>query len=470
MGAATRGNAVGIGITRLLGVALLAGLLVAGCSESDSTDASGGSTTEASSGTVVGGSVTTIAGDGKTVLSKYQGAEWFDGTVPEPTAADSTKEPIKVGFMNVDSGPVGAMPELHSSTDGAIEFINTELGGVDGRPIEVVPCLVSNPMSPDESQACARQLVDADVVAVLGGIGLSNGPALKVFEENGIPWVGGIPVNVDEMTSPVSFQFSGGSPGAFTAFAQDAVQEEGAKNVAVLYAEYPSIEQAAVGYGAAVAEALGAKVTKVSFPVVSQDYVAPVQKAVESNPDAIFVGAADLSCAPIMQAIADLKSTATVYMVGACADVKHIDKVGADKVAGFRFNIENRIDQTASNLADTEIYNEAMGVYDPETTPRSAATVSFRSAMNLWAVLNEIGPDATSAQIIETLQAARDRPSFDGHAYTCDGKQIPQLPAMCASQQVMAELTAPGQFEEASDGWIDVPAVLRDTGVAAEQN
>ena len=234
---------------------------------------------------------------------KYQGAEWFDGTVPEPTAADGTKEPIKVGFMNVDSGPVGAMPELHSSTDGAIEFINTELGGVDGRPIEIVPCLVSNPMSPDESQACARQLVDADVVAVLGGIGLSNGPALKVFEENGIPWVGGIPVNVDEMTSPVSFQFSGGSPGAFTAFAQDAVQEEGAKKVAVLYAEYPSIEQAAVGYGAAVAEALGAEVTKVSFPVVSQDYVAPVQKAVESNPDAIFVGAADLACAPIMQAI-----------------------------------------------------------------------------------------------------------------------------------------------------------------------
>ena len=323
---------MGIGITRLLGVALLGGLLVAGCSESDSTDAGGGSTTEASSGTVVGGSVTTIAGDGKTVLSKYQGAEWFDGTVPEPTAADGTKEPIKVGFMNVDSGPVGAMPELHSSTDGAIEFINTELGGVDGRPIEIVPCLVSNPMSPDESQACARQLVDADVVAVLGGIGLSNGPALKVFEENGIPWVGGIPVNVDEMTSPVSFQFSGGSPGAFTAFAQDAVQEEGAKKVAVLYAEYPSIEQAAVGYGAAVAEALGADVTKVSFPVVSQDYVAPVQKAVESNPDAIFVGAADLSCAPIMQAIADLKSTATVYMVGACADVKHIDKVGADKV------------------------------------------------------------------------------------------------------------------------------------------
>ena len=34
----------------------------------------------------------------------------------------------------------------------------------------------------------------------------------------------------------------------------------------------------------------------------------------------------------------------------------------------------------------------------------------------------------------------------------------------------MAELTAPGVFEEASDGWIDVPTVLKDTGVAAAQN
>ena len=467
MGRRNKGDLVDHRIVRLLGVAVVAAVVLAGCSESDSADAGGGSTTTAAAA-AADGAIQPKAGDGTTVLSKFEGDNWFDGKVPAPKAADQSKAPVKIGFMNVDSGPVGSMPELHTSTDGAVKFINDELGGVGGRPIELVPCLISNPLSPDEAQACARQLVDAKVVAVLGGIGLSNGPALKVFQENGIPWVGGIPVNSDEMTSPVSFQFSGGSPGAFVAMAQNAVQKDKAKKVAVLYAEYPSIEQAAVGYGAAVAEALGADVTKVSFPVVSQDYVGPVQKAVESNPDAILVGAADLSCAPIMQAISDLKSTARVYMVGSCADVKQIDKVGADKVNGFRFNIENRIDQTASDSADSEIYTAAMAQYDPSTTPRSAATVSFRGAMNLWAVLNEIGPDAASAKIIDAFRGAKDRPSFDGHPYTCDGKQIPAMPSMCASQQVIAELQPGNQFVEASDGWIDVPGVLAQTGVGAK--
>jgi branched-chain amino acid transport system substrate-binding protein len=445
--------------------ALVSGAALAGCSESDK--ANGSSTSSKTSGNELqvapDGAIQPTAGDGKTVLSRFQGADWFHGKVPAPKAADTSKEPIKVGFMNVDSAPIGAMPELHTATDATQKFINDELGGIDGRPVEIVPCLLSNGLAPEEAAGCARKLVDAKVVAVLGGIGLSNGAALQIFQENGIPFVGGIPVNDDEMTSPVSFQFSGGSPGAFVGFAEQAVAKEGAKKVAVLYADYPSIKSAAVDYGAAVAKARGAEVTEVSFPMVSQDYTAAVQKAVEGNPDAIFVAAADLSCAPIMQAIVDLQTKATVYMVGSCADIKQLDKVGTDKLAGFHFNIENRIDQTADKLADTEIYNLAMQKYAPDTTPRGAATVAFKGGMNLWAVLDQLGPDATSAQIIDAFRKAKDAPSFDGHPYTCDGKQVPGKQAMCAPQQIIAVLKAGNQFVEASDGWIDVPKVLNET-------
>jgi branched-chain amino acid transport system substrate-binding protein len=443
---------------------IAAGLCVAvvGCSEPES---SAGDTTD-----TTGGSTATTTGsgtDGQAVLAQFQGRPWFDGEVPAPEAADTAQPPVRLGFMNVDAGPIGALPELHAATDAAVALVNGELGGVGGRPIEIVPCLLSNPLSPDEAQACARSFVDNDVVAVLGGIGLSNGAALTVLEDNGIPYVGGIPVNDEEMTSPVSFQFSGGSPGAFVAFAQDAVEEQGAEKVAVMFAEFPSIQQAAVGYGAATAEALGAEVTEVSFPMASQDYSASVQKAVEADPDAIFVGAADLACAPIMQALADLQTEAQVYMVGACADVKQLDKVGEEETVGIRFNVEGRIDTDATEEVDSDLYVAAMERYAPGTTPRSAATVAFRSAMNLWAVLDEIGPDATREQVIDRLRAAEARPSFDGHPYTCDGQQIPALPAMCAPQEVIAELMPGRTFTEASDGWIDVPGILARTGVGA---
>ena len=439
-------------------------LAAGGCSEPEKAgDAKTDPEQQSALQTASDGAVMPTDGDGETVLSQFRGADWFLGAVPGPEAADPSLPPIRIGFMNVDSAPIGAMPELHHATDAAAAFINAELGGVDGRPIEIVPCLLSNALAPEEASGCARQLVDAEVVAVLGGIGLANGPALTVFEDNGIPYVGGIPVNEDEMRSPASFQFSGGSPGAFAAFAEQAVAVEGAEKVSVLYADYPSIKLAAVDYGAAVARARGAEVTEVSFPMVSQDFAGPVQKALESDPDALLVVAADLSCAPVMQALVDLQTTATVYMVGSCADIKVLDEVGVENLKGFRFNVENRIDQAASPLADSEIYTLAIEKYSPQTTPMSAATVAFKAAMNLWAVLEEIGPDATAEQITAAFRSAQDVPSFDGHEYTCAEEQVPGYPAMCAPQQVIAELQGANQFVEVSDGWVDVPKVVEET-------
>jgi branched-chain amino acid transport system substrate-binding protein len=472
IGASNRGKQMSyhnpvLGARRRIIVSLLmvTALAASTCSEAEEPSAGSEGDPQLDTGESVSadGSIEPTEGDGETVLSRFQGEEWFQGEVPEPIAADDSLEPIRIGFVNVDSAPVGAMPELHEATDGFEAFANAELGGVGGHPIEIVPCLLGNALAPEEAAGCARQMVDAGVVAVLGGIGLSNGAALPILEENAIPWVGGIPVNEDEMVSPVSFQFSGGSPGAFTAFAHEAVAVQGNKNIAVLYGEFPSIEMAALDYGANVARDLGAEVTEVGFPMVSQDFATPVQKAVEGDPDAIFVATADLSCAPVMQALVDLHTDATVYMVGACADVKQIDKVGADQVVGYRFNVEGLLDQTASPSADTEIYNLAMETYAPDTSVRSAATVAFRGAMNLWALLGELGPDATSQGIIDGFSSKVDEPSFNGHDYTCDGQQIPSLPSLCAPQQVILELTGRNEFEQASDGWIDVPAVIAET-------
>jgi branched-chain amino acid transport system substrate-binding protein len=83
--------------------------------------------------------------------------------------------------------------------------------------------------------------------------------------------------------------------------------------------------------------------------------------------------------------------------------------------------------------------------------------------MNLWALLGELGPDATSQGIIDGFSSKVDEPSFNGHDYTCDGQQIPSLPSLCAPQQVILELTGRNEFEQASDGWIDVPAVIAET-------
>lgn len=438
-------------------MATLALLLVAGgCSETGGTATT--TSAEPTATTLADGALAPMDGDGS-VVSRYAGAEWTLGTVPTTaTAADDTLAPIKIGFMNTDSGPIAATPELHEATDAAVAFINTELGGVDGHPIEIVPCEVD--LSPEKAQTCARTLVSEGVVAVLNGLGLASDAAVKILEENNIAWVGGIPLNEGEMRSPIAFQFSGGSPGAFVAFAQHVGEVQGAKKAAVMYVNTPQVSIAAEQYGVKLLEALGVDVTPVPFDLGTQDYAAVVSKAIDSNPEAILVGAADFACPKVMQALVDIGTDATVYMVGSCADRKWLDQVGIDNVVGTVFNVEGRLDAKASTDADTEIYADVIEKYAPDTNARGAATVAFRSTMNLYSVLSEIGAAATPQQIIDTFRAAKDRPSYDGHAYTCDGKQVPGLPSLCAAQGVLGRLDGPDQFSEVSDGWIDVPAIV----------
>ena len=147
--------------------------------------------------------------------------------------------------------------------------------------------------------------------------------------------------------------------------------------------------------------------------------------------------------------------------MGACAAPSIAEDIGEDAVVGRIFNVEGPV---ASDAVEGQVYMAAVGIWgDPELTGAGAGTVSFRSAMNLYAVLDELGPDGIDREaILEAFRAGEDEPSFNGHAYTCDGQQVPSLPALCAPQQLLVVRTADG-LEELGD-WVDVPAILAADG------
>jgi branched-chain amino acid transport system substrate-binding protein len=398
----------------------------------------------------------TIPGDADPVLDQYRcrTMPFFGDTIPAPTKA-GTGEPLRVGMINQENTPLGSFPEIRLGAKAAVDWINAELGGVDGRPIELVPCITT--FSPETSRSCAQQLVNDGVVAVLGGIDITSNGSLPVLEQNQLAYVGGVPVNFDEMQSPVSFQFSGGIGGAMAAFAHHA-GTTGAKKVAIAYADYGSIKAGALDAGEKVLRDAGVSdVVTIPFPVTGTDFLPVITKAAEGNPAAIFIAGADSACAPAMKTAHDLGVTAQLYLVGACAAPGIGDEIGIDAVEGRIFNVEG---PASADGFEGQLYFAVAKRYgDPQLAAASAATVAFRGMMNLWSILAERGPDVTPDQVIESLRSARDRPSFDGHPYTCDGQQLPNLPSMCAPQQVLVQRR--GDTLVAITDWIDVPALLR---------
>jgi branched-chain amino acid transport system substrate-binding protein len=287
---------------------------------------------------------------------------------------------------------------------------------------------------------------------VLGGIDVF-GNAIDVLADNEVPYVGGIPISTQSVQSENSYQWSGGTWGAAVAFAEHAATTLMAERVAVVYGEFGSITQAAE-YAERVLERNDVETQLVPYPILATDLVSAMQAAAASDPDAIFVLAADAGCRAGFEAIATLGLDTQKYFVGACAAPTIIDSVDASATEGTIFNVEGPISSSSPD-PDVTFYDAVIERYTDGLDPVGAGTVSFRSFMNLYAVLVELGADgATRAAIAERLDEQRDAPSFMGHPYTCDREQFEGLPAMCSPQQILGQREG-GELDQITD-WMDV--------------
>jgi branched-chain amino acid transport system substrate-binding protein len=446
--------------------------LVAACTESDSEPTGAGTdtaaprsevvadsgpapTASASSGTAASSTdatADTAASDGS-VVSEFAGEEWFVGEVPATaTAADPNAEPIVITMINQENSPAGSFPELRAASQAAVMWINTELGGVNGRPIQLDVCVTE--FSVERSQECAQQAVESGSVAMTSGIDIGANASIPILEANGLPLVGGIPATLAEMRSPGAAFFSGGITGAYAAYLDDAASK-GATKVAIAYGEFESFEVPVKDYAVPLAQKLGLETVLIPFPIIGADMLPVLTSAVDSGADAIIVAAADSACVPSMTTIDELGFEGELYLSGACAADEIIAQVPDEVQAKAIFNTEGPNEGTVEG----SLFQAVIDRYATEPAG-GAGTVSFRSTMNLWSLL--LGLDTVDAASLgAALKSSVDQPSFWGHPFTCDGKQIPGMPSLCAPQQQLFSIPVDGGAAEArSDGWIDVPALL----------
>jgi branched-chain amino acid transport system substrate-binding protein len=126
------------------------------------------------------------------------------------TAADPKATPVVIGYLNQEGGGAG-FPALTVQTKAAVKLVNEKLGGIDGHPVQLASCFITN--AEEQGQTCGQQLANNGKLKLIVEGSLLNGADAfhAVIDPKKIPITGSFPLATSDATSSDSYYLSSGA-------------------------------------------------------------------------------------------------------------------------------------------------------------------------------------------------------------------------------------------------------------------
>ena len=373
-------------------------------------------------------------------------------------AKRATGRPLPVGMINMEDSPTGSFPEIRRDAEAAVKYVNEELGGVHNRPLQLEVCRTQG--TAESSQACANQLRAKSPVAVLGGIDLGASASLPVLERAKIPYVSLTPALGDELASITSFTLAGGLAADLLAQAEYITGTLQAKKVGVVHLDLPGLQEAAVLAARTVLQKRGVTDLKiVSEKAEAADFIPAVRSATASSPEVLMAIFPAQGCTRVLQATQALRVRARLFFPSACGAQEVFD-AGGSAAEGVTF-ASSLLPYTATDNPEVATYREKLSRYAPDATPSLLSQAGFSLVMNLHRLLSGMDDGSLKPEALtERLQGARDEPSFMGHPYSCNGRQVPLLPSVCSASVRLLQYKGGGEFTDVTGSWVSGARLL----------
>jgi branched-chain amino acid transport system substrate-binding protein len=334
-------------------------------------------------------------------------------SAPEPTG-----EPIVVYDITdtTGAGSISAvLQQFPVGAQAATDYINKELGGVDGRPIELKLC--DSKADPAATTACANQAVQDNAVAKVGlSVLWDNGN--KIFARAGIP-SHNAPVTASDASSPTSFPFGGGSATEWPGAVQYWATEMGAKH-GVLLADDNAQGQVNVDLmQAQAAKNPGFKLDVVKLKI-DADPTPSVARVVGYEPDVVFTSAAGTAAVAVYRAFQQQGFPAEkIVNTGAAVDEENFfSKVDQAAVEGSHYTYQFETYDDTSN-PDVKVYRDAMEKYSDVDGKSEFYQWGFADVMTIYNFAKKIGADKFNAETyLDFLKNAEGERVFMGGEFS----------------------------------------------------
>lgn len=350
-----------------------------------------------------------------------------EGSFPGKVA---TGEPVKIGLINNEGGQAISMPENRESAQAVVEYANENLGGIGGRPIELVICKQGE--DPNQARDCANQMVEAGVSAVLMTSSGNGNSMVPIITGAGIPYVSAAGQASSELTTPNAFMWTGGLPGALGSMAKYSA-EQGMKKVTAYTIDVPAATAGLQAIGTPAFKAAGVELNVVAIPPGTPDSTPQVSAGLEGNPDGVIVIGESNLCTSVFKALSTVSTTAKKMTIQPCAAPAVVDAVGDSSLDGTKVFTASVIN---SDDPETLLYKAIMEKYAPDTETEGFAIVGYQGMLGLVRATESVqGTDTSPAALTAAIKSAKDvvLPAGYGLTFTCDGTAAPGMPSVCGT-------------------------------------
>lgn len=341
--------------------------------------------------------------------------------------------PFLLGWINQDKP--GSVPTYNGTpqAEAAVKYVNAELGGIGGHPLQLVTCSTNG--SPESSQSCANTMISKGVKVVTKNFDGGWDAVIGTFETAGVTVLGGEPTAAGEYSAKNAFYYIGSAPTVVPSMAKLSVQNFKAKKVAVLTTSNP-IAKSALPLLLGPLKAAGINPTVITAPDDAADYSPYAAAVQQASPDVVDALLTPPQCLPAMKALHGANFTKPVVTTGLCNDPRILAAAGS-AANGWSFGIGTPELNVSPKAAASVLYREVWKKYGSGALNQDAvAQLGVLDVVTVAKQLNQLsagaltaGAAALQAAIRKSMTAPGAKDPIEGTPLQCGKSKI--LPAIC---------------------------------------
>lgn len=368
-------------------------------------------------------------------------------------SADPSLPPVVIGFHNLEGGQI-SLTDLRKGFEDGVKYVNAELGGINGHPLEAIICKTD--VTPESAVGCANKFVSKNVVLSTQGVDFVGDAALPILQQAGIVDVSGFAYGPAENVAVGDAYVSLASNEEGYASPLVQLQNMGAESVAVVLADVPANHDVMSKTVEPAAESLGLETSPFFYPAPT-DWTSFAATVLASKPDAIELFATDADCLGAVPAFRSLGFSG-VISAGNCAVLA--DKLDASQlkdviISNSQFNATMKpIPEGPQADIDTfERYTANSKIENVNQAMQGFAVATWASDL-----LNHVEGDVTAKTVKAALPKAKGKLFFRDNGYDCSTPTWPGTTA-CGTGFIFTKVSSDGTNEVLPGQPLDLSAV-----------